>query len=146
MLGAKDREARAKALARLTQLRSERDAAWARLPGAGRLPSVGEPDSDDPDELLAQADALRDSEDKVRQRLAAVRARVATLEKEAELDRRLGDFLGDEALFDEQDRRLRVQRDATTGAISAAPSSTRTLGARSRRTAPPLRLLRPDHA
>ncbi|HSP80858.1 MAG TPA: TetR family transcriptional regulator, partial [Myxococcaceae bacterium] len=35
-----------------------------------------------------------------------------------ELDRRMRDFLGEESMFDEQDRRLRLRRDSATNTLS----------------------------
>ena len=78
--------------------------------------------SDDPEDLLEQADALRDSEDKVRQRLQALRTRITEVREERELDRRMSDFLGEESMFDEQDRRLRVRFDSSTRSISVETS------------------------
>jgi hypothetical protein len=74
---------------------------------------------DDPEDLLEQADALRDSEDKVRQRLQALRARLTEVREERELERRMSDFLGEDSVFDEQDRRMRLRFDATSKRIEA---------------------------
>ena len=99
------REERRALLGRMRALRLERDQARAQLPEA-RLPQVKGEDSDDPADLLEQADALRDTQDKVAVRLKALGRRIAELERERELDRRMGEFLGDEQAFDERDRRL----------------------------------------
>jgi hypothetical protein len=81
--------------------------------------------SDDPEDLLEQANALRDSEDKVRQQMKALQLRIAEIHRERELDRRMSDFLGEERLFDEQDRRLRsasaASRTGSPTADTAAP-------------------------
>ena len=92
-------------------LRAERDAVRAALPAAQVPALLPAPSSDDPEELLEQADALRDAGDKVKQRLAALESRIAEAREERDLDRRMGDFLGEGAMFDEQDRRLRLDRD-----------------------------------
>ncbi|MFL5355538.1 TetR family transcriptional regulator [Archangium sp.] len=120
-----EREARAQLIARMRDLRTERDAVRAALPPS-RVPALNPARaSDDPEDLLEQADALRDSEDKVRQRLLALRARITEVREERELDRRMSDFLGEESMFDEQDRHLRLRVDSTTKSISVDPAPRR---------------------
>jgi hypothetical protein len=103
------RPERAQLVSRMRELRTERDAVRAALP-ASKLPALSPADSsDDPEDLLEQADALRDSEDKVKQRLGALKARISELREERDLERRMNDFLGEEAMFDEQDRRMRLR-------------------------------------
>jgi hypothetical protein len=110
-----DREARARLIARMRELRDERDAVRAALP-ASQVPALdrAHASSDDPEDLLEQADALRDSEDKVRQRLKALQSRLTEVREERELERRMSDFLGEDSIFDEQDRRMRLRFDATS--------------------------------
>ncbi|MFL5348101.1 MAG: TetR family transcriptional regulator [Hyalangium sp.] len=104
-----DRQERARLVSQMRELRTERDAVRAALP-ASQVPALGRSDaSDDPEDLLEQADVLRDSEDKVKQRLGALKTRIAELREEHDLERRMSDFLGEEAMFDEQDRRLRLR-------------------------------------
>ena len=81
----------------------------AALP-ASQVPALDRADAerDDPEDLLEQADALRDTEDKVRERLKALHGRITEVREERDLDRRMNDFLGEESMFDEQDRRLRA--------------------------------------
>lgn len=107
------RETRSTLISQLRRLRAERDGIRARLP-ASKLPALSAADSDDPEDLIEQADALRDSEDKVRQRLQSLRGRMQELRAERELDERMNEFLGDDGLFDEQDRRLRLRRETRT--------------------------------
>ncbi len=117
-----DRQARAGLLSRMRTLRAERDAVRAALPPS-QVPALGRAEaSDDPEDLLEQADALRDTEDKVRQHLQALRARITEVREERELDRRMRDFLGEESMFDEQDRRLRLRRDSATNTLSVEPT------------------------
>jgi hypothetical protein len=93
----------------MRDLRTERDALRSALP-ASQVPALDRRESsDDPEDLLEQADVLRDSEDKVRQRLLALRGRITEVREERELDRRMSDFLGEESMFDEQDRRMRLR-------------------------------------
>lgn len=106
-----DAEGRTRLLSTIRALRSERAAVRARLPQP-QAPSVAPTQTDDPTALLEQADALRDSEDKIRRRLAALEARIAEARSERELDRRMNELAGEDALFDEQDRQLRVTRDS----------------------------------
>ncbi|QRN95632.1 TetR family transcriptional regulator [Archangium violaceum] len=118
----KDREARAGLIARMRDLRTERDAVRAALPPS-QVPALdGARTSDDPEDMLEQADALRDSEDKVRQRLQALRARITEVREERELDRRMTDFLGEESMFDDQDRHMRLRFDSATKSVSVEPS------------------------
>ncbi|PTL82090.1 TetR family transcriptional regulator [Vitiosangium sp. GDMCC 1.1324] len=113
-----DREARSRLIARMRDLRAERDAVRAALPPS-QVPALNPAEaSDDPEDLLEQADALRDSEDKVRQRLQALRARITEVREERELDRRMSDFLGEESMFDEQDRHMRLRFDSSTKSIA----------------------------
>jgi uncharacterized coiled-coil DUF342 family protein len=117
-----DREARSKLIARMRDLRTERDALRSALP-ASQVPAFDRRESsDDPEDLLEQADVLRDSEDKVRQRLQALRGRITEVREERELDRRMSDFLGEESMFDEQDRQMRLRFDASTKSISVEAS------------------------
>ncbi len=108
---ANNREERSQLLSRMRQLRAEREAVRAALP-ASRVPALSRTEaSDDPEDLLEQADALRDSEDKVRQRLNSLKARITEVREERALERRMNDFLGEESMFDDQDRRLRLRAD-----------------------------------
>jgi prefoldin subunit 5 len=123
--GTSEREARAGLIARMRDLRAERDAVRAALPPS-QVPALNPAEaSDDPEDLLEQADALRDSEDKVRQRLQALRTRITEVREERELDRRMSDFLGEDSIFDEQDRHMRLRRDTAQSAIrvEATPRS-----------------------
>jgi uncharacterized coiled-coil DUF342 family protein len=104
-----DRAQRAQLISRMRELRAEREAVRAALP-ASQVPALDRTEtSDDPADLLEQADALRDTEDKVKQRLGALKARISEVRQERDLERRMRDFLGEEAMFDEQDRRLRLR-------------------------------------
>lgn len=109
--GTTDRGLRAKLLESMRTVRAERDAVRAALP-ASRVPALDRATAsggDDPEDLLEQADTLRDTEDKVRERLKALRGRITEVREERDLDRRMNDFLGEESMFDEQDRRLRLR-------------------------------------
>ncbi|MDP1825152.1 MAG: TetR family transcriptional regulator [Archangium sp.] len=109
-----DRGARKGLIDQLRKLRAERDALRATLPAA-KLPTLDAVrPSDDPEELLEQADLLRDNEEKLRRELKTLEARIAERRDEVELDRRVQRFMGEESMFDDSDRRLRVQRTVTT--------------------------------
>ncbi len=117
-----DHEARTGLIARMRDLRAERDAVRSALPPS-QVPALNPAEaSDDPEDLLEQADALRDSEDKVRQRLQALRARITEVREERELDQRMSDVLGEESMFDEQDRHMRLRFDSSTRSISVDPA------------------------
>ncbi|MFN0063583.1 MAG: hypothetical protein ACKVPX_13835 [Myxococcaceae bacterium] len=66
------------------------------------------PAPEDSKAWTARAEALRDTFDKVQVQLAQVGTRVATARRERDLERRLVELGEDEALLDEQDRRLRL--------------------------------------
>jgi hypothetical protein len=117
-----DRGVRKDLIAQMRRLRSERDALRAALPTA-RLPTLDAlKPSDDPEQLLEQVDLLRENEEKVLKELKALDSRIAQRREEAELDRRVQRFLGEESMFDDPDRRLRVQRKEQFGgsALGAA--------------------------
>ncbi|MEN9799297.1 MAG: hypothetical protein RL653_2993 [Pseudomonadota bacterium] len=97
----------------LKRLREQQSRVLARLPAAS-VPALPTRASDDPEELLEQADALRDGEDKVRARMELVRQRLAQAQAARELDRRMGDFSRDDALFDDSDRRFRLRREVAS--------------------------------
>lgn len=108
-----DRSKRKGLIDQMRKLRAERDALRATLPAA-KLPTLDAvKPSDDPEELLEQADLLRDNEEKLAKELKALDARIAERREEAELDQRVQRFMGEESMFDDQDRRLRVQRTTT---------------------------------
>ena len=116
-----DRTERARLVEQMRSVRGEREAVRAALP-ASQVPALdGAARGDDPEDLLAQADALRDSQDKVRQRLQALKARITEVREERDLDRRMNDFLGEESMFDDQDRRLRLRSVGNQG-LQVAPT------------------------
>lgn len=119
-------EERAVLFGHLSKLRDERAALRAEL-ATPKPQQVATRPSDDPDELLEQADLVRDTEDKVRQRIREVKERLAEVKEERDFDRRMGEFLGEEARFDEQDRRVRVSRGQTSFApprrVTGSPSA-----------------------
>jgi hypothetical protein len=127
------RDERRELISRMRALRAEREQVRAQLPAAA-VPPLSGATSDDPAELLEQADAVRDAEDKVRQRMDQLKARIHELKDERDLDRRMNDFLGEESIFDEQDRRLRLHNEqdynsGRTDNIAATPSMTQAGGA-----------------
>lgn len=109
-----DRNVRRGLIAQLRKLRAERDALRQTLP-ASKIPALDTVrPSDDPEELLEQADLLRDNEEKLMREVKSLEARIAERRDEVELDRRVQRFMGEESMFDDTDRRLRVQRTVTT--------------------------------
>ncbi len=126
-----DRNVRKGLIGQLRKLRTERDALRQTLPAA-RLPTLDAVrPSDDPEELLEQADLLRDNEEKLRREVKVLETRIAERRDEVELDRRVQRFMGEESMFDDGDRRLRVQRTLTTPATAptAALNDPKTGGA-----------------
>jgi hypothetical protein len=137
------RDERRELLVRMRALRAEREQVRTQLPAAA-VPPLSGTASDDPAELLEQADAVRDAEDKVRQRMEQLKTRIHELKDERDLDRRMNDFLGEESIFDEQDRRLRLRNEqdfssGRTDGLSGTPSMTQSPpgGAASNPMAPP---------
>ncbi len=105
-----DRDGRRALIAKMRTLRQERESIRAALPAA-RLPALeAVKPSDDPEDLLEQADLVKDNEDKVRRELKVLEKRIAEAKEERDLDGRVRQFLGEDALFDDQDRRLHVQK------------------------------------
>lgn len=121
-----DRAARKGLIEQLRRVRAERESVRAALPAA-KLPSLDTlRPTDDPEELLEQADLLRDNEEKLRRELKSLDARISQRREEIELDRRVQRFMGEESMFDDQDRRLRLQRkDALAGDAPASTASSR---------------------
>lgn len=124
-----DRAARKGLIDQMRRLRAERESVRAALPAA-KLPTLDTlKPTDDPEELLEQADLLRDNEEKVRRELKALDARITQRRDEVELDRRVQRFMGEESMFDDQDRRLRLQRkDTVSGEAPTAPSRSAGVG------------------
>mgnify|MGYP000879205568 CR=1 FL=1 len=114
-----NRDLRRALIADMRRLRAERDALRQTLP-VSKLPALDTRPSDDPEELLEQADLLRDNEEKVRRQLQQLEARITERREELELDARMQRFLGEESMFDDGDRRLRVQRTTMT-TLNAPP-------------------------
>lgn len=112
-----DRATRSKLIEKMRTLRGEREQVRNALPAA-KLPALeASKPSDDPEDLLEQADLLKDNEDKVRKQLQLLEKRIAEAKQERDLDSRVRQFLGDESLFDESDRRLRVSRTVNEPAL-----------------------------
>lgn len=123
--GARGKEARQALIIRMRSLRAERERSRSLLPIAAVPVPESSPASDDPEALLEQADALRDSEDKLREQLRALDTRIAEVREERELDLRMRDFLADQAMFDEQDRRFRLRRGPETEGAAFGPTDLR---------------------
>jgi len=109
------RERREQLAARLQSLRSEREKLRAPLP-LRAVPQL-QPTrvAQDPEELRRQVDALRDAEDKAKRQLSTVDARIGELREEQALDRRMREFVGEQALFDDRDRRFRLSQHPNEG-------------------------------
>jgi hypothetical protein len=139
---AQSRDARRELIARMRSLKAEREQIRAALPAAV-VPALEDARaSDDPEDLLEQADALRDNEDKVRRELKSLEARIAEAREERELDRRMSDFIGEQSMFDEHDRRVQLQTQTTevstqaTGGGNAPAAQAPAAGSRGEGPAP----------
>jgi hypothetical protein len=102
---------RADIVATLNDLRSKRDRYTRPLPNAPSdravsetLEMAAELEGASPEDLLAAADELKDTEDQVRKRLAAVEERLEELRDAKMLARRARTFEAEEQFFDETDR------------------------------------------
>ncbi len=118
-----DREKRKSLIQRMKQLRAERDAARAMLPSSFVMRTDPLEETDDPEYLLEQADLLRDREEKVRRQLDTLKTRIAERREETEMNRRVERFLGEESMFDDQDRRIRLQKPLAAERASVAPQT-----------------------
>ncbi len=120
----KSRQDRERLLVQLRALQAEREQVRASMP-VRTVPSI-EPSrvTEEPEALLQQVDSLRDAEDKVRQQLRAVETRIGEVRDEQALDRRMMDFMNEQSLFEDQDRRFR-QPESSAG---ASPSRSTTSG------------------
>jgi hypothetical protein len=111
---AADRTRQAEQLKVLGKARAEREALRAELPLSPVKPLlISSWDllaSDDPNELRERADVVRDEHDRYRKQLAALDQRIADLEAEVRLNRELRDFVGEQALFGEESRTLRLSQ------------------------------------
>jgi len=120
---AKTSAARQALIPRIRALRAERDGMRGEGPAAS-APKLSNRPTDDPDELLERADAFLDGVDKLRKQEQQLAERIAVLERERELERRMNDFLSEGALFDDSDRRISVSRPPRAPQASAdSPAS-----------------------
>ncbi len=126
---AADRTARLAVLDELRALRKERDALRASVP-TSQLPEVALTTSQNPEDLLEQAELLKDAEDRATRELKALEVQLKEARAEVALDQRVRRFLGDEALFDEHDRRVRPAAGSGPGGavLSSAKGSNDTAG------------------
>ncbi len=102
------------AIERLVVLEAERRAVLEGLSrleeggGDGALPrgylEPSETEEDDPQELRARADTLRDTRDRLFRRLEEVEQRARSIESQRELERELDGFLSESRFFGEGDR------------------------------------------
>ena len=121
-----DRTRRAELIAALRSARAEREAVRLTLPAASVPALTTLKPSDNPEELLEQADLVRDQQEKVQRELKAIDARLKERRAELELDQRMQRFMGEESMFDDQDRRLRVREVTVTAAPAQAPTGAAT--------------------
>jgi hypothetical protein len=113
------REQREHLAVQLRALRAEREKLRGSMPQRA-VPSLRPSRiSEEPEELLQQVDSLRDAEDKVKQQLSAVEARIGEVRGEQALDRRMREFINEQSLFDDQDRRFRL----SPGGFETTPTS-----------------------
>ena len=114
----KSPEDKAALMRTMRSLRAEQEQVRAMLQPRSAPSFAGTPTSEVPEDLLEQADAARDAEDKVKRQLASVDARIADAREQRDLERRMGEFLSDQSLLDERDLRLRG-----SGSTANAPTS-----------------------
>ncbi len=122
---------RAKTVKNLNALRKLRSSFEAPLPAAPTIRDLNAALSlaervSDPDELLAAADELLDSEDQVRRRMSAIDQRLNELKESKRLTRRASSFSREERFFEETDRDrviARYERTTTTPKGSSGDSS-----------------------
>lgn len=114
-------------LGRLEAARREVQAGLDRLaPQTAHRAIPAAPATDDPEELWAQADRLRDSRDRLARRLAELERRVGEARDQQALEREMQGFLSETRLFDETDRassRVAVTQVGGDGAADAPAES-----------------------
>jgi hypothetical protein len=120
-----DRTRQAEQLQVLAKARAEREALRVEQPLMPVKPLLFTPQdllvSDDPEELRERADVVYDEHDRYLKQLAALDQRIADLEAEVRLNRELRDFVGEQALFGEESRTLRLHQSKE---INAEPTGT----------------------
>lgn len=112
-------------LGMLQRLQRERQALRKQLAPAPTTGSLDLRDmlaSEDPEELGERCDAVRDEQDRLRKRLAALDQRLVELESERRLEREMHDFIADQELFSEQSRVLVVPGRESAGTGITPPS------------------------
>ncbi len=134
----KGRDDRSDLVRSMRSLRSEQQRIRETLPATTLPTFAGGKASDDPEDLLEQADTLRDSEDKVRRQLQALNAQIVDAREQRDLERRMGEFLADQSIFDEHDRRFRTQATPTGGSSAPTVGSPPSVGVRSPGTDSPV--------
>lgn len=117
----------AAALDVLAKLQAERAQVEPSSQGAVAAPQFSKP-TDDPTLLRERADALRDQADKIGKQQVALAARIQSARDQAELESQLRQLNGDESLFDESDRRVRVSRQSGVAADTQSTTGTPALG------------------
>ena len=102
---------RAEIVAELNRLRSERQSYGAPLPPVPSRSAIRrtvqaaeQARTDSPEELLAAADELQDTEDQLRARMQAIKKRIEDLRTTQLLVRRAKSFAAEERFFEETDR------------------------------------------
>ena len=103
------------ALQALQALQAERAAVAPAGPRAVAAPTF-RGGTDDPRELHERADALRDQADKLGRQATALDARIDAARQQQKLEQQLRRLSGSEGLFDESDRRVRINRADATAA------------------------------
>jgi archaellum component FlaC len=115
-----DRTARQSLLRQMREVRQERASVSHGLHSI-EVAALALKPTEDPEELLEQADLIKDNEDKARRDLKTLEARIKSRREEVELDKRMQRFSGEESMFDDQDRRLRLTQTTTRTETAAAP-------------------------
>lgn len=132
-LGSADRTERRRLVSELNALRRQRADYSAPLPDAPSLAEIRdalslaeEVDPSQPEELLAAADELQDTEDQIRRRLTALRERLDSLERRKRLMRRADNLSREERFFEETDRNRVIARvekgQGSSGSESEQPN------------------------
>ena len=121
-------------VAELQKLEAERAQVAPQAAQNVAAPQFNTP-SDDPRELRERADALRDQADKLAKQQQALDARIQAARDQQQLERHLRRLSGDDALFDESDRRVRVSHTDSPASLSLASGNTTAAAAPASKTA-----------
>ncbi len=97
-------------LSQIRVLSAERSKMLEAIAAVPTEPLVVVKSEDDPEKLRELADAFLDYEDKLRREEQLLSQRIEVLEKERDLERRMGELMEEDSLWGENDRRIAIKQ------------------------------------